>query len=117
MIVNDTPIIPWVVADMVINKIAVYISERSECTKCDECDCPGCRLYSQKDKLIDFLVAKANIIYEKNVNFAKLIRSNNNKGLEALCSFMSHWLVAELKRNYSVIFHLLPRNYGSLGAR
>ncbi len=112
MIENDTPIIPWIVADTVIRKVIIIVCEKSGCTKRDGCICQGCRFSSFGGELSDFLVDKANTIYENNVRFAKSIRGSDDKGLNMLYAFMSHWLAAELKRKYFAIFHVLPRGYG-----
>lgn len=111
MIEDDTPIVPWLVADTVVRKVIRIVCEESGCTKRDKCICQGCRFASFGGELSDFLVDKADTIYENNAVFAKKIRSSEMKGLELLYIFMEHWLAGELKRNYETIFNMLPRGY------
>ena len=92
----DTPILPLVVADSVVDEAAA----------CLGAEIP--RTYS------DRLAARADEVYAHNEHFARRIRSvarGGNVGRDTLYVFMRHWLAGYLKREAPVLFARLPYGY------
>lgn len=109
---DDTPILPHIVADGVIDGAAMLVAKQSECTKREGCDCPSCELHARKVELANLLTDQADTVYGSNPSFAKLIRGRGDSGRDRLYGFMQHWLAAELKRSSPEVFSALPQGYG-----
>jgi hypothetical protein len=87
LIENDTPILPWIVADCVIREIELYLWPDGS---------QGLRGPNTSDDLADKLADKANHIYQSNPHFRKAIQSKRgNYGRDYLYSFMRHWVASE----------------------
>lgn len=84
---DDTPIVPWIVADSVIREIERYLWPDGS---------QGLRGPSASNDLADILADKANRVYQHNPAFRKAIRSKRgNYGRDYLYSFMRHWVAGE----------------------
>jgi len=103
LIEDDTPILPELVAESVVDEAARLA--------------PGCasELLSRRDELAAALTARANAAYgaDPDSTWSRSIRGAGNRGRDTLYAFMRHWLAADLKRNSPVVFSALPRNYGT----
>jgi hypothetical protein len=85
LIEDETPILPWVVADAVISELETHLACSLRGPDCSH-------------ELADMLSDRANAIYQRNPQFRKRIRSNadgGNAGRDWLYAFMRHWLTAE----------------------
>lgn len=89
----DTPLIPYIVAESVIEKTRLI--DRGE------------PLF---DAAVRYLMNYADTVYAHNKNWAKKIRGAG--GREFLYAFMEHWFAAFLKDNAPEMFKKLPRGYG-----
>jgi hypothetical protein len=88
LIEDDTPIMPWVVADSVIREIERYLWPTGDC---------GLRGPQSAEDLTEKLAGKANTIYQRNEQFRRKIRGNGNAGRDYLYMFMRHWVAGECK--------------------
>ncbi len=93
---DDTPIMPWIVADSALSDAQKYL------------DKPIPNIRSVADELSDF----ANDIYKHNERFRKQIRASGNRGRDTLYIFMRHWTASYLKKNHPALFKQLPHGYG-----
>jgi hypothetical protein len=91
---QDTPILPFIVAESVIGKAEQLTNK------------------SIPVAAVDYLVERAEQVYRHNKTFAKKIRASGNAGRDHLYVFMEHWLAAYLKKNDPEIHGALPRGYG-----
>lgn len=86
---NDTPIIPWIVADTIVNE--VFHSAN----------------YELPPNIVDRLAEKAEVVYKKNVYFRRKIQSDD--GRDILYAFMRHWLAAIVKDEHPKLS--LPKEF------
>jgi hypothetical protein len=97
---KDTQIIPWLVAETVLDEVVGS-------TGADE-------IY-RSQKIIDYLVDHAAQVYAHNVTFRKKVQSeadHGNAGRDYLYTFMEHWLASYLKEHEPKIYKALPHGYG-----
>ena len=95
----DTSILPYVVADSVINT-AEHVAAME---------------IPNHEKILRYLVDHAEQIYTHNRDFKKKIQSHadhGNAGRDHLYVFMEHWLGAYLKRHHRKLYEALPDGYG-----
>jgi hypothetical protein len=92
---DDTPILPYVVADSVIGEVENYTDTE----------------IPDKRELADRLSDRADKVYQSDERFRRQIRAKGNRGRDQLYVFMRHWLSAELKRIHPGIFHKLPQSF------
>ncbi len=78
MISDETPIVPCIVADIVISEARTFAS-------------------FDNDSAESYILARAENCFEKNKSFRRKILGN--KGREYLYAFMRHWLAAHLLDN------------------
>lgn len=91
---DDTPLLPWVVADSVIGEVEQCHGE-----------------LRNRDAIADRLADRADRIYQRNERFRKTMRSRGNTGRDMLYSFMRHWLSADLKKTDPTVYRKLPREF------
>jgi len=103
LIEDDTPIIPALVAESVVDEAARLAPAHAA------------ELLSRRAELAAALAARANAAYEADPNstWSKSIRGAGNRGRDTLYAFMRHWLAGDLKRNDPEISGALPRGYGT----
>ena len=93
-IAEDAIVLPWVVADTVIEQAeSVLASNLSH------------------DILRTYLVDHAELAYQKNKDWAAKIRSY--KGRDILYAYMQHWLAGWLRNNEPSLFRLLPIEFST----
>lgn len=92
---DDTPIVPWIVADGVIidaqHGLGRPLSEKMELS------------------LANGLVKKAQVVYKNNESFRKKIRARGNKGRDTLYAFMHHWLAAAIKKRNPALYKQMEK--------
>lgn len=96
---RDTPIIPVIVADAVIEEVTLAFPDEANLT-CDE----------QHD-VAENLAAYAEQVYVANKRFAKSLRAQGNTGRDQLYVWMRHWFSAWLKENRPTCFRKLPQEF------
>lgn len=82
---EDTPILPSVVAETVIEKVNA---------------CHGTRLGS---KYVAKLVHRQALLYARNSEWRKWMRARGNKGRDTLYEFMFHWLASEIRKTHPTV--------------
>jgi hypothetical protein len=92
---DDTPILPYVVADSVIGEVESYTGDE----------------IPDKRALADHLADRADEVYQSDERFRRQIRAKGNKGRDQLYVFMRHWLSSELKQHHPEIFRKLPQSF------
>lgn len=95
---DETPIMPWIVADGAIEDAQSYLPRNVEIPNSRE----------MAEELSDY----ANKIYKHNDRFRKQIRAKGNRGRDTLYMFMRHWLASFLHEKHPAIFEQLPHGYG-----
>lgn len=95
---DETPIMPWIVADSAIGDAQSHLPR--------DVEIPNSR--DLADELSDY----ANKIYKRNERFRKKIRARGNSGRDTLFMFMRHWIASFLHDKHRAIFNQLPRGYG-----
>jgi hypothetical protein len=93
---NDTPIVPRAVAEAVWEEARVYL----------QTELP--RVWVRR------LAVRAQMTYNRNAQFRRLLRQNGDAGRDWLWAFTRHWLAAMIHERRPRLFPLLPRAY-SLG--
>ena len=101
---DETPIMPWIVADTVIEEVVYHVLGDTHASL-------GEWLYNRRDDFSENLSAKANQIYRHNERFRKQIKARGNAGRDQLYVWMRHWLAAELKDAMPDIYQILPRDF------
>ena len=103
LIEEDTPIIPEIVAESVVDEATRLAPDHAAA------------LLSRRAELAAALAWRANAAYGSDPDsvWSKSIRGRGNRGRDTLHAFMRHWLAAELKRNDPRIFAALPSGYGT----
>jgi len=92
---DDTPILPYAVADSVIGEVESYTGDE----------------IPDKRALADHLGDRADEVYQSNERFRRQIRAKGDKGRDQLYVFMRHWLSSELKQHHPEIFRKLPQSF------
>jgi hypothetical protein len=93
---DDTPIMPWVVAQSVIEEAQKET---------------GASLNVRN--LVRSLSTRAQTTYEHNEDFRKKVRGRGDSGRDTLYAFMRHWLAAYLKKEQPDVFRKLPGDWFS----
>jgi len=101
---DDTPIMPWLVAESVIEEVVRFATSKG---LEDEAN----KLYDVSRDLSEKLSDDANKIYKANKKFAKQMNAPGDKGRDQLYVWMRHWLSAELKKKHPKIFSVLPQSF------
>ena len=94
---DDTPILPYMVADNVIDEVG----------NCVPLDMSPAEQRALADKLAD----RADTVYASNETFRRKIRGRGNTGRDTLYAFMRHWLASELKKTRPRVFAKLPSSF------
>ncbi|MGA2656276.1 MAG: hypothetical protein ABSH34_02045 [Verrucomicrobiota bacterium] len=92
---DDTPIVPRAVAESVCEEASLWFGE------------PFPRQWEAE------LEERANLVYQLNARFHRLMRRRGNIGRDALRAFTRHWLCALLANRRPDLFCRLPRGYAS----
>jgi hypothetical protein len=103
LIEDDTPILPELVAESVVDEATRLAPDHAD------------KLLSRRAELAAALTARANAVYEADHDSAwsKSIRGGGNRGRDTLYAFMRHWLAGDLKRNSPEVLAALPSGYGT----
>jgi len=110
---SDTPIIPAIVADSVIEEAVRSAADQVGCTKRGGCECAACGLYGRRDGLSSELATRAEELYANDATWAKKIRGRGSRGRDTLHTFMRHWLAAELRQSSPDVFAALPPGFAT----
>ena len=98
---EDTPILPHVVAESVLEEVQLYLHRRQLGEEAS-------RILHDEDRLVDYLTDYAQTVYKHSKDVQKKIRAKGNLGRDWLYTFMRHWLSAELKKAHPSVFRVLP---------
>lgn len=90
---DDTPIVPYAIAESVCEEASLWLGQ------------PFPRQW------IAELADRANLIYQLNPRFHRLMRSRGNRGRDAFWAFTRHWLCALLASRRPDLFCRLPGSY------
>jgi hypothetical protein len=101
---KDTPIQPWAVAESVVGEVNKYLHQRSMGEEAS-------RILHDEDRLVSYLTAFAQGLYQRNEDVRRKIRRKGNGGRDFLYTFMRHWLSAELARSHPKVFKILPNEF------
>ena len=96
---DDTPILPWILAERAIGNTPGI----------DALSFEAQRTYA------DWLSDEANRLYKVNPDFAKQVRAKGNRGRDQLYAFMQHWFAAMLKREHPEIWRAVERSAPGYG--
>jgi hypothetical protein len=98
---EDTPIMPAVVADCVVDELLRFVGSEA-----------FTRLGIHRE-LADKLAQRAEEVYLHNATWRKLIRSRGNRGRDALYSFMRHWMADHIARTDTALYARFPAGYST----
>lgn len=90
---DDTPIVPHAVAEAVWAEACVYLKTELP------------RAWVRR------LTVRANMVYQRNAQFRKLLRQDGDAGRDWLWAFTRHWLAALIYRHHSGLHAQLPESY------
>ena len=90
---DETPVIPRAVAECVCEEASVWLGEPFPCAWVAE------------------LAECANVVYQHNAGFRRLLRRRGNAGREWLWAFMRHWLCSLLASRRPDLHRRLPASY------
>lgn len=90
---NDTPIVPLAVAEAVWEEASVYL----------QAELP--RAWVRR------LVVRAQLVYNRNAQFRKLLRKDGDAGRDWLWAFTRHWLAAMIWQQRRDLHSRLPAEY------
>jgi hypothetical protein len=90
----DTPILPQVLAQRIVEEAAAYVE-------------------MSLDQYVALLVEKANTLYTNNSRFRGNVRANGNSGRDYLAMFMRHWLAALIRRDSPTLYQKLPSAFSN----
>jgi len=82
-IAEDTPILPFVIADNVVRELGAYLYREHAI----ELDAP--------EALVKKLTSRAKAFYQANERWRKKVRRNPTFGRDWLYTYMRHWLASE----------------------
>jgi len=94
---NDTPIMPLVVADTVIEETERYLDVT----------------LPQRRQIADALAGRAESLYQYNADWRKKMRAKGNVGRDTLYAFMRHWLAAKLQKLRPALYRRLPASFAN----
>ena len=100
---RDTCIMPDLIAENVINRLAGYL------TTCHNRQDLTMLLLRKNPNIINYLADKAERAYQLDTAWQRQIKGKGWK--ETLHRFMQHWLSSYLKSNLPTIHGLIPREY------
>ena len=95
---NETPIVPRAVAEAVWEEACVYLKTELP------------RAWMRR------LAVRANLTYQRNEQFRKLLRKNGDAGRDWLWAFTRHWLAALIRKHQPELHARLPGDYNVGGA-
>jgi hypothetical protein len=90
---DDTPVVPRAVAELVCEEASLWLGE------------PFPRAWLTE------LAESANVVYQHNAGFHRLMRRPGNAGRDWLIAFMRHWLCALLASRRPDFCRRLPGSY------
>ena len=90
-----TPLVPSIIAELVAEK-TIHAAFKSEIDKWDSLDKKGkaeleAKTKAEQNALEEYLVNRANIMFQYNETSNKKLKSKSNKGRDYLYMFMYHW--------------------------
>jgi hypothetical protein len=91
---RDTELMPWLIADSVLQEAGWYLGV----------DLPA--------EWSDWLDGRAERVYVRHAHFRSMIRGRGNSGRDVLYRFFRHWLAGRLKRERYSLFQRLPVEFG-----
>jgi len=94
---HDTPIMPLVVADTVIEEVERYLNVT----------------LPKRRKIADALAGRAEELYQYNADWRKKMLAKGNIGRDTLYSFMRHWLASTLQRQQPAMYRRLPASFAN----
>ena len=100
---RDTCIMPDLIAENVINRLAAYLT-----TYHNRQDL-AMLLLRESPNIVNYLANKAERAYQLGTAWQRQIKGKGGK--ETLHRFMQHWLSSYLKSNLPTIHGLIPREY------
>ena len=105
----DTPILPVVVADCVIQEVVGMFANKEDMHTHPDL----IALYEHRYGIADMLARKAERIYSasNHKRFTKVIRSAGNKGRDYLYMFMRHWMAGVIHSRYPGIWPYIPDGF------
>jgi len=92
---NDTPIVPGAVAEAVWEEATVYLKTELP------------RAWVRR------LAVRANMIYQRNAQFRKLLHKDGDAGRDWLWAFARHWLAALIRNHFPELHSRLPVEYNT----
>ncbi len=101
---DETPLMPWIVSDGVVQEVVGYLSEHGLEQEAE-------KLYTRRDAIGDAMTNKANSIYKHNPHWRKKINGRGNTGLAYLRMFIMHWMASDLRKTQPVVFCALPPRF------
>jgi hypothetical protein len=92
---EDTPIVPRGVAEQVCEEASLWLGE------------------AFPREWVMELAEHANVVYQHNVRFRRLLRRDGDAGRDSLRAFMRHWLCGLLASRRPDLCQRLPGNYAA----
>lgn len=90
---DDTPIVPRAVAEQVCERASLWLGEALP-----------------REWALE-LAERANVVYQHNAKFRRLLNRRGDAGKEWLAAFMRHWLCALLASRRPDLCRRLPESY------
>ncbi|MGO8928041.1 MAG: hypothetical protein ACLQU3_14310 [Limisphaerales bacterium] len=90
---DDTPIVPRAVAEQVCERASLWLGE------------------ALPRKWTLELAGRANVVYQHNARFRRLLNRRGDAGNDWLAAFMRHWLSALLASRRPDLYRRLPGSY------
>ncbi len=94
---SDTPILPYAVADSVIEEIELVTGQEIH----------------DRRRLAEQLGEEAERIYQLNDHFRRQIRAKGNAGRDQLYIWMRHWLASHLHKSQPAILRMLTTEFSN----
>lgn len=92
-IATDTPLIPIIAAETVVEQLAAYLGEALPST------------YASR------MADHAEAVYAANALFRRRVNASGDLGREHLYVFMRHWLASYIKEDSEALFARLPSGF------
>lgn len=107
LIEKNTPILPFVVADNVIQQWVGYLESVGQFYL-------GVDLNERSDATAEYLVARAETAYRGNKTFKSRIHGRGDAGRDTLYAFMHHWMMGQMIRSFPALATVLRANDGQV---
>jgi hypothetical protein len=104
---DETPIMPWIIADAVVDEVARYL--RAQGYRKEEA-----AVDRMKEEWSRWLHARANQIYTHDDRFRRQIKGpKGNQGRDRMYMWMRHWLTGRMVDDLPAVPWLLPPGFAS----